>query len=160
MYVKLENNVPTEWPVSEDRIRFDNKSVSFPRNMSNYDVTAFGFAKFEYSDKPDYDIEYQNCEEVTPTLTNGKYVQTWMVTDKYDASQRQNYDAQKEIDRISSVSEINRQIRDSLLLDTDWWALSDVTMTAEQRSYRQSLRDITVHDNWPDLQEEDWPTKP
>jgi len=33
-------------------------------------------------------------------------------------------------------------------------------MTAEQTAYRQALRDITTHANWPDLGEADWPTKP
>ena len=33
-------------------------------------------------------------------------------------------------------------------------------MTSAQTSYRQALRDITAHSNWPYLQEADWPTKP
>jgi hypothetical protein len=36
-----------------------------------------------------------------------------------------------------------RQKRNSLLQETDWWASSDLTMTAEQTQYRQDLRDIT-----------------
>ena len=54
----------------------------------------------------------------------------------------------------------NRLHRDSLLADTDWWAVADRTMTDEQTAYRKALRDITVHGDWPNLTEEDWPTKP
>ena len=54
----------------------------------------------------------------------------------------------------------NRTKRDTLLAETDWMALSDVTMTAEMTTYRQALRDITTHANWPNLDEADWPTKP
>lgn len=36
-----------------------------------------------------------------------------------------------------------RFTRNSLLKDTDFYALSDVTMTAEMTTYRQALRDIT-----------------
>ena len=36
-----------------------------------------------------------------------------------------------------------RAKRDALLLQTDFYALSDVTMTLEMTQYRQSLRDIT-----------------
>lgn len=54
----------------------------------------------------------------------------------------------------------NRQKRDQLLAETDWWAMSDRTMTAEQTAYRQALRDITTHANWPNLADSDWPTKP
>lgn len=54
----------------------------------------------------------------------------------------------------------NRLVRDSRLTETDWWAVSDRTMTAEQTAYRQALRDITTHANWPNLADSDWPTKP
>tara|TARA_R110000744_G_C19003936_1_gene522145 strand:- start:37 stop:303 length:267 start_codon:yes stop_codon:yes gene_type:complete len=50
--------------------------------------------------------------------------------------------------------------RDGLLNDTDWWAVSDRTMSEEQTLYRQALRDITTHGDWPNIAEEDWPTKP
>ena len=32
--------------------------------------------------------------------------------------------------------------RDRLLAVTDWWAVSDRTMTSEQSAYRQALRDL------------------
>ena len=54
----------------------------------------------------------------------------------------------------------NRRKRDQLLSATDWWAVSDRTMTAEQTAYRQALRDITTHANWPNLADSDWPIKP
>jgi len=53
-----------------------------------------------------------------------------------------------------------RSYRDMLLVGTDWWAGSDLTMSAEQTAYRQALRDITSHVNWPNLSDSDWPTKP
>jgi hypothetical protein len=36
-----------------------------------------------------------------------------------------------------------RAKRNALLLETDFYALSDVTMSAEMTNYRQALRDIT-----------------
>ena len=36
-----------------------------------------------------------------------------------------------------------RAKRNALLLETDFYALSDVTMTTEMTAYRQALRDIT-----------------
>ena len=51
-----------------------------------------------------------------------------------------------------------RQARNEFLAETDVWALSDRTMTAEQTAYRQALRDITDQDGFPiDIT---WPTKP
>ena len=36
-----------------------------------------------------------------------------------------------------------RQRRNNLLKDTDFYALSDVTMNADMTTYRQNLRDLT-----------------
>ena len=51
-----------------------------------------------------------------------------------------------------------RMERDRLLAETDWWANSDLTMTAEQTAYRQALRDIT--NTYTSLDDVVWPTKP
>ena len=51
-----------------------------------------------------------------------------------------------------------RQERNRLIAETDWWASSDLTMTAAQTTYRQALRDIT--DNATSLDDVTWPTKP
>lgn len=48
--------------------------------------------------------------------------------------------------------------RNSLLLETDWWASSDLTMTQEQIDYRQALRDIT--NTYSDTDSVVWPVKP
>ncbi len=65
---------------------------------------------------------------------------------------------QKQLD--TQVAERNRNMRDNLISKTDWWASSDLTMTDEQTAYRQALRDITTHSNWPHLEDSDWPTAP
>ncbi len=58
-----------------------------------------------------------------------------------------------------------RALRNEKLLDTDWWASSDLTMTQEQKDYRKALRDLPSTAS-PELDEAgqltgvDWPTKP
>jgi hypothetical protein len=51
-----------------------------------------------------------------------------------------------------------RQERDRKLADTDWWAVSDRTMTSEQTAYRQALRDVPA--NYTSLDDVVWPTTP
>ena len=51
-----------------------------------------------------------------------------------------------------------RKERNKRIAETDWWANSDLTMTAEQTAYRQALRDIT--DTYTSLDDVGWPTKP
>ena len=38
-----------------------------------------------------------------------------------------------------------RAKREEKLAETDWWAMSDRTMTSEQTNYRQALRDIPTN---------------
>ena len=48
--------------------------------------------------------------------------------------------------------------RDRKLAETDWWAMSDRTMTDAQTTYRQALRDIPA--SYSSLDDVVWPTKP
>ena len=41
-------------------------------------------------------------------------------------------------------------LRDSKLTETDFYALSDVTMSAEMTTYRQALRDVPQQDGFPE----------
>lgn len=51
-----------------------------------------------------------------------------------------------------------RDERNRLIALTDWWALTDMTMTPEQAAYRQALRDIT--ESYSSLDDVVWPVKP
>ena len=54
-----------------------------------------------------------------------------------------------------------RQDRDRLLAETDFYALSDVTMSAEMTSYRQDLRDLPAGKTTKaHVDAATWPTKP
>jgi hypothetical protein len=48
--------------------------------------------------------------------------------------------------------------RDALLKSTDWWGVSDRTMSAEETAYRQSLRDLPQ--TFASPADVVWPTKP
>ena len=52
--------------------------------------------------------------------------------------------------------DIIRKRRNRELSETDWMALSDVSMSDAWKAYRQSLRDITTQD----INNITWPTKP
>ena len=68
----------------------------------------------------------------------------------------------------NATAERNRIERNLRLAETDWMANSDVTMTDAWKTYRQALRDITKHSNWPNLKvpdiggvgDNDWPVQP
>ena len=51
-----------------------------------------------------------------------------------------------------------REERNRRIAETDWWASSDLTMSAERTAYRQDLRDIT--ETFSSLDDVVWPNKP
>jgi len=51
-----------------------------------------------------------------------------------------------------------REERNRRIAETDWWASSDLTMSAERTAYRQALRDITK--TYSSLDDVVWPNKP
>lgn len=51
-----------------------------------------------------------------------------------------------------------RTVRNSMLFETDYLALSDQTLTSDMTTYRQALRDIT--NTYTSLDDVTWPTKP
>ena len=63
--------------------------------------------------------------------------------------------ADRENDRLANKARVER---DSLLAETDWMALSDVTMSDAMTAYRQALRDIPSQAGFPSSVT--WPTKP
>ena len=51
-----------------------------------------------------------------------------------------------------------RAKRTALLMETDHYALADVTMSDAMKTYRQALRDVPQQADFPDTI--NWPTKP
>ncbi len=51
-----------------------------------------------------------------------------------------------------------RNERNQLLLQTDWMASTDVTLSDAWRTYRQALRDVPAQSGFPN--NVTWPTKP
>ena len=62
-----------------------------------------------------------------------------------------------ELDVSEPLAELRAE-RNAKLVETDWMANSDVTMSDAWRTYRQALRDIT--DSATSLDDVTWPTKP
>jgi len=99
---------------------------------------------------------------------NGNWVENYVARDMFQdttdedgvTTTKAEHEAAYQATLDAATAERNRATRDAKLAETDFYALSDVTMSAEMTTYRQALRDITSHANWPNLEEADWPTKP
>lgn len=66
--------------------------------------------------------------------------------------------------QLVTAARDNRRLRDFKLGACDWVvtkaAEAGETVPAEWVTYRQALRDITEHTDWPHLDENDWPVSP
>ena len=99
--------------------------------------------------------------------SNGNWVEKYVARDMFaDTTEdgvtttKAEHEAAYQATLDAAEAERNRTKRDGLLAETDYFALTDVTMDAPMTTYRQALRDITAHSNWPNLEDADWPTKP
>lgn len=152
MYVKIKDNKVETYPFSMGNLKKENKNVSFPRQISNEMLASYGIYPVTYGATPEVSERDKKTEiNSSPTLKDGAWVLEYTISDK-TAEEIKEYD--------DNVIYGNRLKRNGLLRETDFYALSDITMTDAMTTYRQALRDITSHANWPNLAEADWPTAP
>jgi hypothetical protein len=152
MHVKITNGSVDTYPYNVGQLRRDNPNTSFPKQIPSEMLESYGIYTVVYTDMPSIDDRTQKIEQdATPSLVDGAWTIGWTTSSK-TAEDTQAWD--------DSIAASNRGQRDGLLANTDWMALSDVTMNTEMTTYRQALRDITTHTNWPNLEDADWPTKP
>ena len=89
-----------------------------------------------------------------------KYVAKDMFADIEGGDTKEEQEAAYQATLDANTAAGHRTTRDAKLAETDFYALSDVTMSDAMTTYRQALRDLPDHSNWPNLEDADWPTKP
>jgi len=179
-YVKITNGSVTTYPYSVGQLRLDNSNVSFPHNISIEIMRRYGMYPVTTEDMPDYNsltqkvvtattptrnvIRLKTEEDATDPITNKVdtdlvgtplYGNDWVLTRTVVDLTADEITANN-----TKIASENRSIRNNKLSETDFYALSDVTMSDAMITYRQALRDITKHNNWPNLSDSDWPIKP
>lgn len=64
-------------------------------------------------------------------------------------------------DRLAAA---HRATRNELLAESDWTQMPDSPLADEAKTswatYRTALRNLPAHENWPSLEDADWPTQP
>ena len=152
MHAKITNGTVDTYPYNVGQLRRDNPNTSFPKRIPDEMLAEWGVYPVTVEDQPSYTERTQAlAQDAAPTGSGTNWTIGWTLSDK-TSEEVQQYD-----DNIASS---NRDIRNSNLAETDYLALSDVTMSAEMTTYRQALRDITTHANWPHLSGAVWPVKP
>jgi len=91
----------------------------------------------------------------TPTTILGIRPNTYDT--HYDPVNNTTYESEESY----AARQLNR--RNVYLTQSDYTQISDATFPGtltEWQTYRQQLRDLPTHSNWPYLEPEDWPTEP
>jgi hypothetical protein len=149
---------------TQGEVRRMHSNTSLPRVWNANVCSALGIDPVLAAPKPEVTGYTQAIRNGATQDANGNWVTAWSVVDMFadttedgvtttKAEHEAAYQARLDADAAASV----RTTRDAKLAETDWTALTDVTMAAEMTTYRQALRDITLHENFPHLQDSDWP---
>ena len=154
---------------SQGQLRKENPNMSMPKVWGANVFDALNVDPVLRAPKPTDGIgAYQSvCRNGVVQDSNSNWIEAWQIADMFaDTTEdgvtttKAEHEAEYQARLDSDAAERNRSQRDRLIGETDWWASSDLTMTSEQTEYRQALRDISSHANWPHLDWSDWPTKP
>ena len=152
---------------SQGELRRMHSNTSLPKVWDANVCSALGIDPVLAAPKPEVTGYTQAVRNGATQDANGNWVQAWSVVDMFaDTTEdgvtttKAEHEAAYQADLDAKAAESVRTQRDKLLADTDWHGLSDVTMSAEMTAYRQALRDITDHANFPNLEEADWPVAP
>lgn len=153
MYVKILNGEVDQYPYSTAQLRRDNPNVSFPKTFPEEYINDYNVYSVYEAEEPSYDPDTHNCElNAQPTLVNGNWTLEYTVTAK----------SAEELQQIADDFEDGQRVtRDRLLMTSDWTQVADAPVDAAAwATYRQALRDLTTHANWPNLEDADWPSEP
>ena len=163
---------------TQGEVRRMHSNTSLPRVWDANVCQALGIDPVLEAPKPEVTGYTQAVRNGATQDANGNWVQAWSVADMFQdytddegvthtkADQETAYQADLDAKAAESV----RTQRDKLLAESDWVTVKAVDQNAQDSlgiqvpqvwlDYRQALRDITSHANFPNLAETDWPTKP
>lgn len=152
---------------SQGEWRREHQSMSLPRVWNQSTLEALNLEAVLEAPKPtvgQYQTAVKNGAEKD---AKGNWVTAWAVRDMFaddedgtKAEKEAAYQAKLDADAAAAV----RTQRDKLLAETDWVVImhteKGTNIPALMELYRQALRDISAHANFPHLEEADWPEKP
>jgi hypothetical protein len=146
LLIKATGSTVQQYPYSVGLLRKENPNTSFPKQVSAADMASFNV--YPVTETFPTVGDGQHLVKVwTPTLSGDDWILDHQAVDLTD----------EEIAEATAVLAANaREERNKRLAATDWTSSSDVTMSAEMRTYRASLRDVPAQENFPTVT---WPNE-
>ena len=151
---------------TQGEIRRANANTSFPRVWDADVCTHLNIDPVLAAPQPSC-TELQQVNSIAPVQDDlNNWVEGWEVVDKFAdttdddgvTTTKAEHEAAYTASELAKVAAAAREKRDGLLAATDFYALSDVTMSSAMATYRSDLRDISDQENFPSSIT--WPTAP
>ena len=152
---------------TDAELKAENKNMSFPKAWNSSVHDALNVDPVLEAPAPAPSAAYKSVVRNGAVQdSNNNWVYAWKEQDMFteytdDNGDVQTVDAQKTAyDTLinNDLAKSARNSRDALLKETDHYALSDVTMSDDMKTYRQALRDVPQQSDFPSTIT--WPTKP
>jgi hypothetical protein len=120
-------------------------------------IVKLGIDDWALNGEPSTESEFNSAfSKVTGADSEGIAIVSTDPSD-FGVTWKQVSDKLKELNDAEPL-ELLRKTRNEMLVESDWMANSDVTMSDAWKTYRQALRDIT--DSATSLDDVTWPEKP
>lgn len=132
---------------TEIKAKYPN--TSFPNPLTNDVIESLGYKTILDSARPSITPPYEFIERDGQEEKSGEWYQKWKVV-TVTGDEKTAIDTGKALDE--------RQKRNNKLAESDYLALSDVTIPDTWKTYRQALRDLPTASGWP--HSHTWPTEP
>ena len=131
-------------------------------------LSELGIKEWVLRGDPTNEIEFNAMfRKVTGADSNGSAIESSNPSD-FGITWKAVSDKKAALIAAAPMAELRVQ-RNAKLAETDYLALSDVTLSSDMKTYRQALRDLPAHANGKDaafdsdgvtLKNVTWPTKP
>ena len=131
-------------------------------------LTDLGIKEWVLRGEPTNETEFNAMfRKVTGADSNGSAIESSNPSD-WGTTWKAVSDKKAALIAAAPMVELRRQ-RNAKLAETDFHAMSDVTLSSDMKTYRQALRDLPAHANGKDaafdtdgttLKNVTWPTKP
>lgn len=152
---------------TDTQLRAANKNMSLPKIWNSSVHDALNVDPVLEAPAPEPSAAYKSVVR-NGAVQDGKgnWVYAWVEREMFTEYTDENGDVQTVAAQKTAYDTANiavraaaeRDVRNTLLKETDHYALSDVTMTDAMKAYRQALRDVPQQTDFPGTIS--WPEKP
>lgn len=157
MFIMLDNGEPKKLgPVTAENMKYLFPHIDFDYIVTPEMVAPLGFGVYEFTMPPDRSLlgRYQKVVDGIPKQRkDGIYYQQHIIVNM-------TLEEKTTVDAVRTNWALRERIE--YLLHSDYTQIPDAPLTEEQKAafriYRQELRDLPTHPDWPwDMP---WPTPP